>query len=131
LVTSSLWRKIKYSQRAVHTAHALAGRAGLQDDRPSAWAGLGRVGTGCGIPPTSLQGYHAATRGQSHTRPLPVASRAAPGSPRGRAPPGRQDATQLPACKIIRSGPARIKPHDLQRASWPVLILSASHHRAN
>ncbi|MGB8202460.1 MAG: hypothetical protein WCF33_22705, partial [Pseudonocardiaceae bacterium] len=32
---------------------ALAGRADLRDGRPSARAGLGRVWTGCGIPPTS------------------------------------------------------------------------------
>jgi hypothetical protein len=48
------------------------------------------------------RGYHTASPGQSYTSPSPVASRAAPGVPYGRAHCQR-DATRLPAFKIITS----------------------------
>jgi hypothetical protein len=51
---------------------------------------------GCGLPPTSPRDYHTAARGQSQTTHVPVPSRAAPGLPRGRATPGRRDATPPP-----------------------------------
>jgi hypothetical protein len=58
-------------------------------------------------PPVDLpMGYHTAPREQSNTRPSLVASRAAPGTPRGQAKPGRREATRAPARKIIRDGQA-------------------------
>jgi hypothetical protein len=76
-----------------------AGRvSGMADhERCCGWAGW----AGCGIPSTSPQGYHTPARGQSQTTHAPVPSRAAPGLACGRATPGRRDATQLPACKIV------------------------------
>jgi hypothetical protein len=58
-------------------------------------------------------GYRAATRGQSYPRPSPITSRAAPGPPHGRAPPGRRDATRLPARKIIRACRLAERHYDL------------------
>jgi hypothetical protein len=60
---------------------------------------------GCGIPSTSLEGYHTATRGQSLITQVPVSSRAAPGLPCGRAMPDRRDAPRVPACKIVVGDP--------------------------
>ncbi len=51
------------------TNHALAGRADLRDGQPRARAGPGLGWTRCGVPSTSPQGYHTATRGQSYLRP--------------------------------------------------------------
>jgi hypothetical protein len=52
-------------------------------------------------PVDSLQGYYTATRGQSEITHAPVPSRAAPGSPCGRAAPDRRDATPVPVFKIV------------------------------
>ena len=77
------------------------GRASLQGGGPvagqsDALAGPRQVS---GMPrarhPVDLpEGYHTPSRGQSCTSRLPVASRAAPGPSRGRAAPGRRDATR-------------------------------------
>jgi hypothetical protein len=56
---------------------------------------------GCGIPSTSLKGYHTPARGQSQTVHVPVPLRAAPELACGRAAPGQRDATRPPACKIV------------------------------
>jgi hypothetical protein len=63
-------------------------------------AAAGSGWAGCGIPSTSLQGYHTAARGQSQIINALVPSRAAPGLPCGRATPDRRDATPVPVCKI-------------------------------
>jgi hypothetical protein len=61
-----------------------------------------RVGwAGCGVPSTSLKGYHTPARGQSCTAHVAVPSRAAPGLACGRAMPGRGDATRPPVCVIV------------------------------
>jgi hypothetical protein len=62
----------------------------------------GSVGVGWVWHPADLpEGYHAAPRGQAW-QPRPAVGRdAAPGEPRGRAMPGRRDATRLPAFKIV------------------------------
>jgi hypothetical protein len=73
---------------------ALAGQADLRDDPATQTCGGWGRWTGCGIPPASLKGYHTPARGQSRATRAPVPSRAAPGLARGRAPPGRGDATQ-------------------------------------
>jgi hypothetical protein len=64
-------------------------RAGKSPGWPATSAG----GTGPGVdrvwhPVDPPEGYQTATRGRVTPRPSPVASRASPGSPRGRAPPG-------------------------------------------
>lgn len=79
---------------------ALAGRADLRDSQPLELLRLGQVGR-VWHPSASLQGYHTPARGQSHARHAPVPSRAAPGPPRGRAPPGRRDATRSPVSKMV------------------------------
>jgi hypothetical protein len=64
----------------------------------------GAVGVaGCGVPPTSSRGYHAAPRGHAWQARPAVGTNGAPGAPRGRAMPGRRDAPRLPACKISAS----------------------------
>ncbi len=79
-------------------------RAGRSPEWPATsaggrlWPGVDRVWHPVDLP----QGYHTAPRGQSYASSSPVTSRAAPGAPRGRATPGRRDATRAPACKIIR-----------------------------
>jgi hypothetical protein len=60
------------------------------------WAWAGWVWHPAGLP----KGYHTTPQGQSHTMHAPVPSRPAPGPPRGRAAPGRRDATRAPTCKI-------------------------------
>jgi len=67
-------------------------------------AALSRVSRGCGVPSPSLKGYHTPARGQSEMAHTPVPSRAAPGLACGRAMPGRGDATQPPARKIVVGG---------------------------
>jgi hypothetical protein len=112
--------------------------ADLRDDRLQARARLDRMRAGCGIPSTSPRGYHTTTRGQRDTRPPPVASRAAPGSPRGRATPGRRDATRVPASKIIRdrsvsrnlSRPPGTPPHGPTWNRTMIKYLQGDRHRA-
>jgi hypothetical protein len=53
------------------------------------------------------KGYHAAAQGQSYTAHTRVASRAAPGPPRGRTASSRQDATRTPTYKICDPYPCR------------------------
>jgi hypothetical protein len=93
---------------------ALAGRANLRDGQPPEPPPAGVGWTGCGVPPASLQGYHTPARGQSRTTDAPVPSRAAPELARGRAAPGRRDATRPPACKIDTravAGPSNVEKY--------------------
>ncbi len=62
-----------------------------------------RHGRGCGVwHPVGLpKGYHVVPQGQAWQARPAVERDVAPGVPRGRAAPGRRDATQPPACKII------------------------------
>src|SRR6185312_1262843 len=94
-------------------SHALAGRADLRDGQPpETAAGGGRV-DGCGVPSTP-PGYHTPARGQSRITHVAVPSRAAPELARGRAPPGRRDATRPPACKIDTravAGPSNVEKY--------------------
>jgi hypothetical protein len=74
-----------------------------------------RVGwMGCGLPSASPKGYRAPARGQSRITHVTVPLRAAPGLARGRAPPGRRDATRLPPCKINTravAGPSNVEKY--------------------
>ena len=76
-------------------------------------AGSG-VGRGCGIPSTSLKGYRTAPQGQSSTRSPPVASRAAPGAPCGRAYARSTGFHTAPSVQVI----AGVGSHD-QAVSRP------------
>ncbi len=103
-------------------------RAGRSPGWPATSAVLGWVGwIGCGIPSTSPQGYHTATRGQSYMRPSPVASRAAPGSPRGRAALVGSDTGAVPGLPRVRfpCPPAEpgvpISRHRALRVSFPLV----------
>jgi hypothetical protein len=51
--------------------------------------------------PRPPKGYHTASRGQSQTTHASVVLRVAPKPPRGRAQPGRRDATHSPAPKTV------------------------------
>jgi len=59
----------------------------------------------CVIPSASRRGYHTASRGRAQRSRPTVTSRAAPGTPRGRALPGRGDDARAPASG--RSKPER------------------------
>ena len=103
----------------VRVRTALAGRAGLGEAGQGDRCGIVRW-AGCGIPSTSRW---ATTRrpGRRAPRGRPaVASRAAPGTTRGWAVPGRGEATQLPAWSVddgnrdgnpVRQRRSRLNPH--------------------
>jgi hypothetical protein len=89
--------------------------------RPPGWPaqrqarhGSGGLGVASHQPP---EGYHAVPRGQAWQARLRLGGMFAPGAPRGRAMPGRRDATRLPACKINHERPAAARHHDLQHAA--------------
>lgn len=61
-------------------------------------------------PTTSPRATTRHPRGRVARARPPVASRAAPGSTRGRAAPGRRDATRAPACTRSRAGGTQKAP---------------------
>jgi hypothetical protein len=75
------------------------------------------------------EGYHTAPRGQAWRARPAVGRDAAPGEPRGRAMPGRRDATQLPACKIVSGCRASERRHDTRRhrVTTPGAIVRGRH----
>jgi hypothetical protein len=84
--------------RPDHTTPSPGGQAsGMAGTQESLRLGLGGQGVASRRPP---KGYHTTAQGQSHMTHAPVPSRAVPGPPRGRAAPGRRDATRAPMCKI-------------------------------
>lgn len=72
-----------------------------------------------GIPPTSPRATTRRPGGRSEQAPPTVTSRAAPGPSRGRAAPGRRDATRASVwwAERIRSTPVRSAHHARRRTS--------------
>jgi hypothetical protein len=87
--------------------HTVAGRAGrLRDDRPRVLLRLGIGGQGVPSrrPP---RGLPRGARGQAWEAQPVVGRNVAPGTPHGRAAPGRRDTTRTPACKTEPMGRRR------------------------